>query len=644
MLSLLSLLLVSVASAAPPDGEAWVRARLLDPVDRAEAAALGVGFLEGGRGPWRHLAVTPAQAEALSARGIALSPLPLPPPDAADGYPSPEGLTDALLALAEAHPALAEPVQIGLSEQGRGIWALRISASPAPAVGWRVLGDHHGDEPSSGVVALATAEHLLGAYGADPALTALLDSDAVWIAPMVNPDGVALASRYNANTVDLNRNYGHEWSPTAFRAGPSPFSEPETRAVRAHGAWTALGAGLSMHSGETNLGWVWNHSTAPTPDATLLEEMARSYGAACATPGFWITNGAEWYPTTGDTNDWAYGRHGVLDFTLEVTLDKAPPAGTLPAVIDDHVPAVMALLTWPHRATGQVVDAETGLPTPATVQLGGARLTTGPGGRFGRPVGAAPVIAEVSAPGYHPASVSIRPGEPIEVRLTPAALTPVRSAPPVLSQSGDGVFHIDTTAGSVSLVRPGELSVAATPSGGGWQVDPGRLAPGPWTLVVDGAVAPRALFVGEHDDRVRIGSVTLTGAAVHLEGQGFGAGTRAWALAGVARSPVPVGVLSRSATAIELDTRTLEGLEDPVDLLVLSSGYQLAVVDVFGEAEVDTGAPGGTDTGTRDDPGGRERVSTASPRAPGCGCQASPAVPAASLVVTLLVAIRRRSR
>jgi MYXO-CTERM domain-containing protein len=638
------LLLSAVALAGPPAGERWVRARLPSPADRDAAHALGVGFLEGGRDGWRHLALTPAQADALAARGVRLEDLPLPPPDATDGYPTPAEMADALAELADAHPDLATRVQLGRSAEGRGIWALRIRATDTPAVGWRILGDHHGDEPSSGVLALATAEHLLSGYGEDEAVTALLDRDEVWIAPMVNPDGVARDSRYNANVVDLNRNYAHEWSASEFRAGDAPFSEPETHAVRAHGAWTALGAGLSMHSGETNLGWVWNHTAAATADAALLEGMAHSYGLACTTPGFWVTNGAEWYPTRGDTNDWSYGRHGVLDFTLEVTLDKSPPESTLPAVVEDHLPGVMAFLAWPHRAWGTVVDADTGLPLPATLTLGDGPLSTGPDGRFGRPAPAGGISATVSAPGYTPQTVALGVDAAATIALEPVALAASRPDPAVLPVTGAGTFTLSDAAAAVSLVRPGEPPVAATGAGDTWSVDPRALAPGPWSLVVDGAVAPRSLFIGERDDRVRIDTVDTDEAPIVLSGEGFGPGTRVWALGGVARTPIPLPVILEDGGRLELDAEPIEDLPEPIDLVVLSAGYQLAVVDLFGDAAVDTGAPPGGDTGTAGDSGGPDPASPEAEAPRGCGCQTSPAVPAGTLVVTLLLAIRRRSR
>jgi len=63
----------------------------------------------------------------------------------------------------------------------------------------------------------------------------------VTVIPTVNPDGLATggaAGRFNANDVDLNRNFACDWSPTSMwrdqevSGGTAAFSEPEARAIR----------------------------------------------------------------------------------------------------------------------------------------------------------------------------------------------------------------------------------------------------------------------------------------------------------------------------------------------------------------------------------------------------------------------------
>jgi hypothetical protein len=640
-LSLLPLFAVAWATEPVP-----VRAWLPTAADRALVDELGAGFVEGGRGGWRALHVPPDVLPDLSRAGIRWEASPPPPPAAADGYHTPAEMTEALEALASAYPSLTRVVQLGQSTDGRPILALRISAADPPAVGWRVLGAHHGDELSSAALALATAELLLDDYGQDATVTALLDRDVVWVAPHINPDGVERTSRYNNHSVDLNRNYGHEWSPDAFRAGEAPFSEPEARAVRTHGSWNALGAGLSMHSGETNLGWVWNYTTAPVAESDLLEEMAQQYAQACDIPGFWITNGADWYATRGDTNDWSFGRHGVMDFTLEASLSKTPPVAELPALLDGHLPAVRAFLTWPDVAWGAVVDSETGLGIPASVLIveQGLPLTTGPQGTFGRPIGPGRWTAEVSAPGYTTAWVDLAADAPVHISLHPTGLVQVRATPSILSRTSEGIFELDREADRVLLVRPGEEPVAATPVGDAWQVDPRDLTPGPWTMQLDGEwFAPRSLMIGEVDDAVSIDAISTDPDALTLQGRGLAAGSQAWALFGAARAPVPIAILSETTETLIVDVSGLEEAPDPIDMVVVSNGYQLAALDIRGAAGVDTGAPEDTGEGTDRDTGGPISTPPKRKPKPSKGCHTAPWAPGLGLLVTFVALARRRS-
>jgi murein tripeptide amidase MpaA len=58
-------------------------------------------------------------------------------------------------------------------------------------------------------------DYLLEGYGTDPRITEMIDNTEIFINPLANPDGtyhggnnsVYGAQRYNANNIDLNRNY-----------------------------------------------------------------------------------------------------------------------------------------------------------------------------------------------------------------------------------------------------------------------------------------------------------------------------------------------------------------------------------------------------------------------------------------------------
>jgi hypothetical protein len=116
-------------------------------------------------------------------------------------------------------------VSLGHSVRGRGIRALRLGDSDAKRKAL-VVGVIHGDEPTGLRVVRQLRRRYAGIRGVD-----------VWTVASVNPDGLARGTRRNARGVDLNRNFGFNWSGAAppssgYYAGPRPFSEPESRAVR----------------------------------------------------------------------------------------------------------------------------------------------------------------------------------------------------------------------------------------------------------------------------------------------------------------------------------------------------------------------------------------------------------------------------
>lgn len=120
---------------------------------------------------------------------------------------------------------------IGYSVKGRPIVAYYYGSGATTVL---YTGGMHGSEPSGTTTLQAWAAHLdVNAYKI-PA------GKQVVIVPNTNPDGVAAGSRYNANNVNLARNYAtRDWKADIETAsgtvtnggGTAPMSEPETRAL-----------------------------------------------------------------------------------------------------------------------------------------------------------------------------------------------------------------------------------------------------------------------------------------------------------------------------------------------------------------------------------------------------------------------------
>lgn len=148
---------------------------------------------------------------------------------------------------------------------------------------------------------------------------------AIDIIPNLNPDGLFLATglsgrfaatqvtdhsmhetgtgRFNANGVDLNRNFACRWAPESswrgrtVSAGSAAFSEPEAAALRDFVAENRPAAVIFWHSQANNV-YASECEDGPLPlTLTLMNAYAKAayYGAV---PSF------DAYPITGDAEGW----------------------------------------------------------------------------------------------------------------------------------------------------------------------------------------------------------------------------------------------------------------------------------------------------------------------------------------------------
>lgn len=120
--------------------------------------------------------------------------------------------------------AIPAPVSIGTSIKGRAILAYR-KGDPRSIYKRVIIGQLHGNETA-------------GYTAARQLLSQDIRGIDLWIIPTANPDGYAARTRKNARGVDLNRNFPTYWKyvyppSSGYYQGPSPASEPETKALMA---------------------------------------------------------------------------------------------------------------------------------------------------------------------------------------------------------------------------------------------------------------------------------------------------------------------------------------------------------------------------------------------------------------------------
>ena len=164
----------------------------------------------------------------------------------------------------------------------------------------------HGDEPNTAGVARRLAEHL------DSHPEAYRGRGVVVI-PIANPDGLALKSRGNARTVDVNRNFpARNWQPSErgrYHGGTQHSSEPETLAlINAIELLDPRGI-VSLHC--IRRGRHGNNFDGPGEDLAKLLAIRNGY-RVLKTIG---------YPTPGSFGSWAGVDRAIPTVTLELPSD-----------------------------------------------------------------------------------------------------------------------------------------------------------------------------------------------------------------------------------------------------------------------------------------------------------------------------------
>ncbi len=412
------------AAAAHDDPVADSRGPVADyRVPRAARAAL-VGMkatvLHGSAGGDYTARLDAEQVATLRRLGFRPEPVPASTntQEAGGGYTSYAQKRADFQAYAAAHPDLARYVVLGHSVQGREIFALRITAAPEKEEDEPELlfcGSIHGDEFASGEVTYLYALHLLDSYGSDPAVTQWVDTSEIWCVPLVNPDGHEAGTRNNANGVDLNRDYGHQWD--GWGNSPGPHSQPESVAMRELFRANAFSLVATLHCSGNVLFYPWGFSPWSAPDLATITRVGLRYSQAA---NYGLVNSWTDYETHGEVLDDIYGSHGGLCYTVEISNVLSQFANTWSrnkAGMDAFCASMQDGLHVKVR------DARTGLPLHASVRVSGSLVPsyTDPArGDAHRIVLPGTYEVTVDANGHRPAVVSnvvVASGAPAQLEV-----------------------------------------------------------------------------------------------------------------------------------------------------------------------------------------------------------------------------------
>lgn len=304
-------------------------------------------------------------------------------------YPSYQQYLDFMAGFAASYPEICRIDTIGVSGQGRLILAAKISDSVNEHQGEPEIlltSSIHGDEITGYICMMHLIDSLLTSYNVSDRITGMINNYQIYINPLANPDGtyhggnnsVSGAWRYNANYVDLNRNFPDPDD------GPHPDGnawQVETKAFMRYDTLHRFVISMNFHGGAEVYNYPWDTWSKFHPDDAWWQFTGREYADtihAYAPPGYFtdlnngITNGYAWYTITGGRQDYTTYFHYGREVTLEISAVKLPPANQLLNFWNYNKRSFLNFIDQAYYGiNGQITDSLTGEPLGAKVNIWG---------------------------------------------------------------------------------------------------------------------------------------------------------------------------------------------------------------------------------------------------------------------------------
>jgi len=268
------------------------------------------------------------------------------------------------------HSSIFNYSSLGKTYEGRDIWLIKISDNVDSIENEpRVLfkGGVHGDEKQAYQVVIYTIISFLENYSIKSQnaisnrIKKIINETELLFIPMINPDGIEAEIRKNLRInkcifgdtifrgVDINRNSGYKWElfdkkPLRFMfgafprsllqtnvkhpfldqfsifgegvyRGPSPFSEPESQAIKKVFENYTINISLDHHSYASTIVYGWGWTNEPQEDETLSYLICENISNIT---GYSIKRCSDNALVLGRIPDWEYANYGTISLLVEL--------------------------------------------------------------------------------------------------------------------------------------------------------------------------------------------------------------------------------------------------------------------------------------------------------------------------------------
>jgi hypothetical protein len=363
-------------------------------------------------------------------------------------YPTYQQYLDYMTGFVSSNPGICKLDTVGLTNQGRLILVLKISKNVSQEEAepqFLYTSSIHGDETTGYIMMLHLIDYLLTGYGTDPVITDLINTTEICINPLANPDGtyhggnnsVYGAWRYNANSIDLNRNFPDP------KVGDHPDGNPwqtETMLWMDYAGNNHFTMSANFHGGAEVFNYPWDTWTRFHADDDWWQFVGREWADTVhqnSVSGYFtdfnngITNGNAWYEINGGRQDYMNYWHHCREVTLEISNTKLLPVNQLLNFWNYNYKSFLQYVKQANYGiNGIVTDTVTDEPVAAKVFIQGhdkdqsevySRSQTG---FYARPIYEGSYDLTYTAPGYFSktiknVAVSNRTTTKLDVQLRP---------------------------------------------------------------------------------------------------------------------------------------------------------------------------------------------------------------------------------
>lgn len=237
------------------------------------------------------------------------------------------------------YPSIAKKIKIGETLEGRSIYAMKISdnvdedEASEPSVLFN--GMHHSREIMTAEVTTDIIKELLTKYSKDEKVTNWVNSNEIYVLPIVNIDGNVKVWegenmwRKNARGgygVDINRNYPTNWNACSGSSGwkysqtyrgSEAASEPETNVLMNFVSQIRPVFNISYHAYSELVIYPYGCRGQRTLNREVVEGVGKELGRILQyTPG---TSWETLYSVDGSDIDWMYEEEQVIPYVIEVS-------------------------------------------------------------------------------------------------------------------------------------------------------------------------------------------------------------------------------------------------------------------------------------------------------------------------------------